>query len=81
MPTKAPVDAVGGTQSEGVWPEAVSEIAEGEAYNRPVTLEDGSTQELTVTVTNIQTIVRADGTETDGYAVSYQYDDPTIGGN
>lgn len=78
MTQKAPVEKVGGQQDQGPWPSDVTEIAEGKAYNRPVELSDGTTQSLTVTVTNIQEIVRADGTPTDGYAVAYQYDDPTL---
>lgn len=80
MPGKAPVDAVGGTQDRGPWPDGVEEIVEGEQYDRPVELSDGSTQTVTVTVTRVDQIVREDGTETDGYAVAYQFDDPTLGG-
>jgi len=78
---KAPVDHVGGPQTDGPWPSEVEEIARGEAYNRPVELADGSTQEATVTVSEIQQLIRDDGTETDGYVVVQQYDDPTIGGD
>lgn len=77
---KAPVDAVGGPQNDGPWPSEVEEIAKGKAYNRPVELSDGSVQEVEVTVTNLRQLVRADGTTTDGYAVTYQFDDPTLGG-
>lgn len=77
---KAPVDDVGGNRNEGPWPEEVEEIAEGKAYNRPVELADGSTQEVNATVVNVHEFVRPDGTPTDGYAVTYQYDDQTLGG-
>lgn len=81
MPSgNAPVEHVGGVQDDGPWPEGVTEIAEGKAYNRPVVLADGTTTELTVTVTDVIQILREDGTETDGYVVSYQFDDPTLGG-
>lgn len=80
MPDKAPVDAVGRTQKEGPWPDDVTEIVEGKAYKRPVTLSDGSTQELTVDVTGVNDILADDGTPTGSYAVTYQFDNPTIGG-
>ncbi len=80
MPGKAPVEHVGGTQSNGPWPDGVEEIVEGGSYQRPVELADGSTQTVTVTVTRVEQIVRDDGTPTDGYVVAYQFDDPTVGG-
>lgn len=80
MPNKAPVEAVGGPKDRGPWPADVTEIAENKAYNRPVRLSDGTTQDLQVTVANIHQILREDGTETDGYAIAYQFDDPTLGG-
>lgn len=76
--TKVPVERVGGVQDAGPWPSDVTEIAEGKAYNRPVQLSDGTVQTLNVTVTAVNPILRADGTETDGYTVAYQYDDPTV---
>lgn len=80
MPVKAPVDAVGGTQSDGPWPDHVDEVGEGEQYDRPVRLDDGSVQTVTVTVTNVQQLTDEQGNPTDGYAVSFEYDDPTAGG-
>lgn len=80
MPGKAPVDSVGGPQDEGPWPADIEEIAQDDRLKRPVELSDGSTQEVEVVVTNVQQIVRGDGTPTDGYAVAYQYSDPTPGG-
>lgn len=73
MPGKAPVDAVGGTRDHGPWPEGVEEIVEGEQYDRPVQLDDGTVEVRTVTVTKVEQIVRADGSETDGYVVSMQH--------
>lgn len=81
MSNHAPVEHIGGTQTNnGPWPADVTEIAEGKAYNRPVTLSDGSTQNVSVTITSIEQILRDDGTPTDGYSVAFQYDDPTAGG-
>lgn len=79
MAGQAPVEHVGGTQSDGPWPDGVEEIVEGNSYDRNVMLEDGTKQTVTVTVTRVEQIVRADGTETDGYVVSFSYDDPTGG--
>lgn len=75
MPGKAPVEKVGGTQADGPWPEGVSEVVEGEQYDRPVELADGSVQTLTVTVTEVRQIG-----DTDGYVVTYEHDDPTADG-
>lgn len=84
MPTKqvnsAPVDQVGGTQNRGPWSKDLEDIAVDDRLTRPVGLDDGSVQDVEVTITDIQQILRDDGTETDGYAVSYQFDDPTNGG-
>lgn len=80
MVQRVPVSAVGGTQDNGPWPSDVEEIAAGEAYNRPVRLSDGSVQELTVTVTEINEILDEAGDPTGGYVVAFQYDDPTTGG-
>lgn len=80
MVNKAPVEDVGGTQVEGPWPEGVEEIVEGNQYDRRVELSDGSVQTVNVTVTRVEQIVRSDGTETDGYIVRAEYDDPTLGG-
>lgn len=79
-PGKAPVDAVGGTQSKGPWPEDVEEIVEGDTHERPVELSDGTVQTLPVTVKRVEQVVRADGTETDGYVVAIEFDDPTVDG-
>lgn len=73
MPGNAPVDAVGGAQTEGPWPEGVEEIVEGEAYRREVVNENGDVVEREVTVTKVEQIVRPDGTETDGYIVAFQH--------
>lgn len=75
----APIESVGGPVDRGPWPSDIEEISTGAAYQRPVQFSDGTTQEVEVTVSNIQHIVRDDGTPTDGYAVSYQFDDPTLG--
>jgi hypothetical protein len=81
MPSnQAPVEDVGGPQSEGPWPSDVEAVAEGDQPKRPVRLNDDSTQEVTVTVTAVNQLTRDDGEETDGYAVAYQYDDPTLDG-
>lgn len=77
---KSPVDHVGGTQAEGPWPEQIEEIAVDDRIKRPVVLDDGTKETVEVTVTKIQQILQEDLTETDGYAVTYQFDDPTIGG-
>lgn len=77
---KAPVDDVGGRQDSGPWPSDVQEIAEGKVYNRPVQVGEGQLVDLDVTVKSVDPIIRDDGTETDGYVVSYEYDDPTAGG-
>lgn len=77
---KAPVDAVGGTQEGGPWPDGVDEIVEGNSYRRPVQLADGTTQELQVTVTKVIRHGFREDSEADGYSVSYQFDDPTTGG-
>lgn len=74
MPGKAPVDRVGGTQSDGPWPDHVDEIVEGEQYEREVVLEDGTRATRTVTITRVQQIRRDDGTPTDGYVVSFTHD-------
>lgn len=86
MPSdRAPVEDVGGTQKTGPWPSDVEEIAVDDRLKRPVGLTDPDTgeaftQELEVVITDVQQIVRDDGTETDGYVVSYQFDDPTLDG-
>lgn len=80
MPGKAPVERVGGTQESGPWPEAVEEIVAGKAYRRPVTLSDGTTQEVQVDVTGVGDILADDGTPTGGATVTYQFEDPTGGG-
>lgn len=80
MPDRAPVSDVGGTQEDGPWPADVAEIVEGKAYRRPVTFADGTTGEVDVDVTGVNDILADDGTPTDGYAVTYQFDDPTLGG-
>lgn len=72
-PGKAPVEHVGGTRNEGPWPEAVEEIAAGEQYEREVPVEGGGTERRTVTVKDVVPIVRADGTETDGYVVRMEH--------
>lgn len=77
----APVEAVGESKERGVWPSEVSEIARDERLTRPVELSDGTVSDQDVVVTDIQQILRDDGTETDGYAVSYQFEDPTLGGD
>lgn len=77
---KAPVERVGGTQEEGPWPSEVEEIAEGKAYNRPVRLADESVQEVEVTVTSVVQMQDQFGNGTDGYAVAFQFDDPTLDG-
>ena len=74
----APVEQIGGPQSQGPWPDDLQEIATGEAYQRPVELSDGTLQQIPVTVTSIEQIIRRDGTETDGYIVTQHYDDPSI---
>lgn len=76
----APVEEVGGVKDDGPWPSEVEELAVDDRLQRPVQLGDGTVTELEVTVTDIQQFVRDDGTATDGYAVSYQYDDPNAGG-
>lgn len=82
MPKKqvnaAPVDDVGGTQDVGPWPDSIEEIAVDDRLQRPVTLEDGTVEEREVVVTDLQQMIRDDGTETDGYTVAYQVSDPTI---
>lgn len=78
MPGKAPVDAVGGTQSGGPWPEGVTEIVEGDSYKRPVVLDDGSVQDLTVTITQVVRHGFRENPEEDGYSVSFTYTDPTL---
>lgn len=75
----APVEHVGGTQERGPWSKDIEEIAVDDRLTRPVTLEDGSTQDVEVHITDIQQILRDNGDETDGYTVSFQYDDPTGG--
>lgn len=80
MVKKAPVDAVGGTQDQGPWPESIDEIVAGEQYDRLVKLDDGSTTTVPVTVTEVRQIRLPDGTPTDGYTVTIQYDDPTTDG-
>lgn len=76
---RAPVDHVGGPRDNGPWPSDLEEIAVDERLKRPVDLADGSRQSLEVAVTEIQQITR-DGEETDGYSVTYRFDDPTLGG-
>lgn len=73
MPGKAPVDAVGGNRERGPWPKDVDEIVEGKQYDRPVQLDDGTVEVRTVTVKKVEQIVRPDGTETDGYIVSFTH--------
>lgn len=80
MPGNAPVDHVGGNQERGPWPADVEEIVESKAYRRPVRLSDGSTQEREVTVTGVNDILDEDGNPTTGYVLTFQYDDPTLGG-
>lgn len=77
MPGRAPVDAVGGTQDDGPWPEGISEIVEGETYNRPVEVAPGDVRDLDVTVVEIVETVDDYGNHDGGYAVAIQYDDPT----
>jgi hypothetical protein len=80
MPSKqvnnVPVEHVGGPQTQGPWPNEVSEIATGEAYQRPVTIEDGMVDDVQVTVDEIRQVTRPDGTETDGYVVVQQFTPP-----
>lgn len=76
----APTEQAGGTKSRGVWPEGVEELRTGDTHTRPVELSDGTVQELEVTVTQILEMLDEDGNPNGGYAVSYQYDDPTAGG-
>lgn len=73
----APVEKVGGPQDKGPWPSEVEEIATGKAYNRPVTMADGSVQSVQVTVKQIEQIVR-EGEPTDGYIVRSVFEDPTL---
>jgi len=80
MPGNAPVTAVGGTQDDGPWPSEIEQIAEDDRLHRPVTFQDGSRDTVQVDVTDVQQIRRVNGTETDGYVVGYQYEDPTLGG-
>lgn len=76
----APVHDVGGPQNDGPWPAEVEEIARGKAYNRPVVFGDGTRGTAEVVVEEIQQFVK-DGEKTDGYAVSYRFSDPTLGGD
>lgn len=69
----APVDAVGGPQDRGPWPDSIEEIAVDDRLTRPVTLEDGTTEDREVVVKDLHQIVRDDGSETDGFAVTYQH--------
>lgn len=78
MPGKAPVEAVGGSRDNGPWPKDVDEIVQGETYKRRVELDDGSVQEVQVTVTEVVEIPGEAGGA--GYAVTFQYDDPTTDG-
>lgn len=79
-PNKAPVNAVGGTQSDGPWPSEVDEIVEGNSYTRSVRLSDGSVQDIQVTVTRIVRHGIREDSDEDGYSVAYQFTDPTLGG-
>lgn len=76
MPGNAPVEKVGGTQENGPWPEAVEEITEGEAYNRPVPVEGGGTTTVKATVKHIIQLTDEQGNPTDGYAVVMEYPSP-----
>jgi len=78
LTNSAPVESVGGPQQRGPWPDDVAEIATGEAYQRPVTVADGSRQELDIVVTGVNDILDESGIAT-GTAVTFQYDDPTDG--
>jgi hypothetical protein len=68
-----PVEDVGGTQSGGRWPVDKDEISVGDTVTRPVRLDDGTEEDLEVTITGITQIVRDDGTETDGYSIAFTH--------
>jgi len=70
---RAPVDDVGGTQDTGPWPTNLEEIAVDDRLQRPVRLEDGTTEVREIVITDVQQIIRDDGTPTDGYVVAHQY--------
>lgn len=74
MPSdRARVEDVGGPQDAGPWPSDVSEIAKDDRLTRPVKMGDGTVQETEVLITGVSQIIRPDGTETDGYTVSFQH--------
>jgi hypothetical protein len=79
--SKAPVDAVGGTQEAGPWPEHVDAIEEGGQYDREVELPDGSTEVRTVTVHEVNKLTPDRPDEEAGYAVRWTYDNTTGGGS
>lgn len=65
----APVESVGGNR--GRWPDQLEEITVGDEVEREVRLDDGSTETRLVEITEISQMCRDDGTETEGYVVSY----------
>lgn len=67
----APVESVGGSQPRGPWPANLEEIAVGDEVTRLIDFDDGSTEERTVKIKDINQMLSGDGTESDGYTVSY----------
>lgn len=72
-----PVEHVGGG-GNGTWPSGIEELAVDDRLTVPRELADGSEQEVEVTITSLEQIIRPDGTETDGYVVAEQFNDPTL---
>lgn len=73
MTRKAPVEKVGGTQTNGPWPDEVDEIIEGKAYRRPVQV-DNQVVEREVTVTTIRDVMDDSGNPSGGKIVAFQFD-------
>lgn len=77
---EAPVADVGRSRDSGPWPEDLEKIEVGKEYECEVVLADDSRRVVPVRVSRIGQVNDSNGTATSGYVVSFEFDDPTVGG-